>query len=48
MARKRNVGPAEKGLQILSILWKYEPGMVSEVNSKINQNETTGCTTTSS
>jgi BlaI family transcriptional regulator, penicillinase repressor len=46
MARKKNIGPTEKELQILSILWKYGSGTVREVNSKINQNETTGYTTT--
>jgi predicted transcriptional regulator len=46
MARKKNIGPTEKELQILSILWKYGPGTVREVNSKINQNENTGYTTT--
>lgn len=46
MARKKNIGPTEKELQILSILWKFGPSTVREVNSKINQNETTGYTTT--
>jgi len=46
MARKRNSGPTEKELQILSILWKYGLSTVREVNSKINQNETAGYTTT--
>jgi BlaI family transcriptional regulator, penicillinase repressor len=46
MARKRNIGPTEKELQILSILWKYGPSTVREINSKINQNENTGYTTT--
>jgi BlaI family transcriptional regulator, penicillinase repressor len=46
MARKRNSGPTEKELQILSILWKYGPSSVREVNSKINLNETAGYTTT--
>ena len=46
MARKKNIGPTEKELQILSILWKYGQGTVREVNSKINLNENTGYTTT--
>jgi BlaI family transcriptional regulator, penicillinase repressor len=46
MARKRNIGPTEKELQILSILWKYGPSTVREVNTKINQNENAGYTTT--
>jgi predicted transcriptional regulator len=46
MARKRNTGPTEKEMQILSILWKQGAGTVREVNSKINQNENTGYTTT--
>lgn len=46
MARKRNVGPTEKELQILSILWKYGPSTVRDINSKINQNENAGYTTT--
>jgi predicted transcriptional regulator len=46
LARKRNIGPTEKELQILSILWKYGPCTVREINSKINQNENAGYTTT--
>lgn len=46
MARKKNIGPTEKELQILSILWKYGPSTVREINSKINQNENAGYTTT--
>ncbi|MFZ0455235.1 MAG: BlaI/MecI/CopY family transcriptional regulator [Ignavibacteriaceae bacterium] len=46
MARKKNVGPTNKELQILSVLWKYGPSTVREVNSKINQSESTGYTTT--
>ena len=46
MARKRNSGPTEKELQILAILWKNGPSTVREINSKINQNETAGYTTT--
>ena len=39
MARKKNIGPTEKELQILSILWKNGPSTVREINSKINQSE---------
>jgi BlaI family penicillinase repressor len=46
MARKKNIGPTEKELQILSILWKYGPSTVREINSKINLNEKAGYTTT--
>lgn len=46
MARKKNIGPTEKELQILSILWKYGPATVREINTKINQDENTGYTTT--
>ncbi len=46
MARKKNIGPTEKELQILSILWKNGPSTVRQVNSKINQSENTGYTTT--
>ncbi len=46
MARKRNSGPTEKEIQILSILWQHGPGTVRAVNSKVNQNETAGYTTT--
>ena len=46
MARKKNSGPTEKELQILAILWKNGPSTVREINSKINQNETAGYTTT--
>ena len=46
MARKKNIGPTEKELQILSILWKNGPSTVREINSKINQDENTGYTTT--
>jgi BlaI family transcriptional regulator, penicillinase repressor len=46
MARTKNIGPTEKELQILSILWKYGKCTVREVNSKINQNENAGYTTT--
>ncbi len=46
MARKKQAGPTEREQQILSILWKHGPSTVRAVNSKINQNETTGYTTT--
>ena len=46
MARKKNIGPTDKELQILSILWKNGPSTVRQINSKINQSETTGYTTT--
>jgi BlaI family transcriptional regulator, penicillinase repressor len=46
MARKKNIGPTERELQILSILWKRGPSTVREINSKINQNEKAGYTTT--
>ena len=46
MARRKNIGPTERELQILSILWKYGSSTVREVNTKINQNENAGYTTT--
>ena len=46
MARKKNIGPTERELQILSILWKYGPSTVRQINSKINQSEKAGYTTT--
>ena len=46
MARKKNIGPTDKELQILSILWKNGPSTVRQINSKINQSENAGYTTT--
>ena len=46
MARIKNIGPTEKELQILSIMWKNGSCTVRDVNKIMNRNENTGYTTT--
>jgi predicted transcriptional regulator len=46
MARKKVAGPTEKELQILSILWSHGPSTVRNINKVMNQDESTGYTTT--
>ncbi len=46
MSRKRALGPTEKELQILGILWKRGPSTVRQVNALMHHIEPTGYTTT--
>jgi predicted transcriptional regulator len=46
MARTRTIGPTDKELQILSILWKNGPSTVRQINKIMNRSENTGYTTT--
>jgi predicted transcriptional regulator len=46
MSRKKQSGPTEKELIILSILWKRGPCTVRQVNTVMNHDEDTGYTTT--
>ena len=46
MARKKQTGPTEKEMAILSILWKRGASTVREVNTIMNHDEDTGYTTT--
>ena len=46
MARKKQSGPTEKEMSILSILWKRGASTVREINTVMNHNEDTGYTTT--
>jgi len=46
MARKKQSGPTEQELNILSILWKHGPSTVREVNTIMNYEQNVGYTTT--
>lgn len=46
MARKKQSGPTEKELKILSILWKRGASTVRDVHTIMNRDEETGYTTT--
>lgn len=46
MARKKQSGPTEKELTILSILWRRGASTVREINTVMNHDEDTGYTTT--
>ena len=46
MSRKKQSGPTEKELAILSILWKYGACTVRDVNKYMSLSEETGYTTT--
>ncbi|NQT24719.1 BlaI/MecI/CopY family transcriptional regulator [candidate division KSB1 bacterium] len=46
MARKKQTGPTEKEMTILSILWKRGASTVREINTIMNHDEDTGYTTT--
>ncbi|MFH0735092.1 MAG: BlaI/MecI/CopY family transcriptional regulator [bacterium] len=46
MARIKSLGPTEKELEILSILWQNGPNTVRFVNLIMNRSENTGYTTT--
>ncbi len=46
MARKKQTGPTEKEMAILSILWKQGASTVREINTIMNHDENTGYTTT--
>ncbi len=46
MARNKTTGPTDRELAILRILWDRGPSTVREVNEAMNQDSTTGYTTT--
>ena len=46
MSRTKSIGPTDKELQILSILWKNGPSTVRQINKIMNWSENTGYTTT--
>ncbi len=46
MARKKQFGPTEQELKILTILWKQGASTVREVNTIMNHDQDTGYTTT--
>lgn len=46
MARKKAIGPTEKELDILAVLWNNGPSTVRKVNEEINKKQKTGYTTT--
>ena len=46
MAKPRNNQPTERELAILQILWKKGPSTVRRVNEAMNQDRSTGYTTT--
>ena len=46
MARKKQSGPTEKEIAILSVLWKHGPCTVREVHTLMSGNDDTGYTTT--
>jgi BlaI family transcriptional regulator, penicillinase repressor len=46
MARKKQSGPTEKELVILSVLWRHGASTVRDVNTIMNHDHRTGYTTT--
>lgn len=46
MARQKNLGPTDKELAILGILWDRGPSTVHEVHATLHQSGETGYTTT--
>lgn len=46
MARQKAIGPTDKELQILTILWDIGPATVRQVNEEVNKLQKTGYTTT--
>lgn len=46
MAEKKNIKPTENELAILQVLWQRGPSTVKEVNEVLNQEKSTGYTTT--
>jgi predicted transcriptional regulator len=46
MARKRTLGPTDRELAILSVLWERGPSTVREVHEALHQEDETGYTTT--
>ncbi len=46
MMKENNSKPTEAELQILQVLWQYGPSTVRFVNDKLNEEKSTGYTTT--
>ncbi|MHC4646834.1 MAG: BlaI/MecI/CopY family transcriptional regulator [Planctomycetota bacterium] len=46
MARHKTPGPTDRELAILTVLWDRGPSTVRQVNQALNQDRTTGYTTT--
>ena len=46
MARKKAIGPTDKEMDILAVLWNNGPSTVRKVNEEINKKQKTGYTTT--
>jgi BlaI family transcriptional regulator, penicillinase repressor len=46
MARKKSLGPTDRELAILGVLWKKGPSTVREVHEALGQDAQTGYTTT--
>ncbi len=46
MARKKTLGPTDRELAILGVLWDRGPSTVREVHEALQQDEETGYTTT--